>query len=143
MEMALKAEAKENNTEIVKFLREVQSVFGEFKLLQIQVQKANLLNLFYELEYKHDDEEGLDEEEYKMLLSRLDIETRNKLKSFREMDQNGDGTIDLKEFQLEMDRIFNQMNTKKRTKLQSRKSKKTRNLKGSKKKAEDWKKWIK
>ena len=98
LEQTLKSESKSNNAEIVGFLRDVQTLFRDFKVLQVQVEKTNLLNLFYEIEFRDDDIEGLNENEYEMFLARLDDETASKfkMKSFKEMDVNGDGTIDLK-----------------------------------------------
>eukprot|EP01084_Bolivina_argentea_P115330 205112_1 len=113
LENALKAEARSNNTEIVNFLKEVQTLFTEFKKLQTQVEKANLLNLFYELEFRGDDEEGLSKSEFKIFMSRLDKQTAaNFNKTFEEMDLNGDGTIDLNEFQRELEDMYDKINTK-------------------------------
>ena len=142
LEKDLKAEARNNTPDIGRFLREVQGIFAEFKLLQIQVQQANLLNLFYELEFRDDDEEGLNQVEYNELVSRLDAATAEKMKRFESIDINGDGTIDLGEFQHEIDRIFKKINTKKQNKLRSRQSvdRLRKNKSGA---ATEWKNWLK
>merc|ERR1712048_153350 len=88
---------------------EVQALFAEFKMMQVQVEKTNLLNLFYEIEFRDDDEEGLNRKEYDMFMARLDEQTAAKFKSFNEMDINGDNNIDMNEFQSELDRIYNRV----------------------------------
>merc|ERR1712129_504673 len=77
------------------------------KTMQVEVDKTNLLNLFYEIEFRDDGADGLNENEYKIFTGRLDDATAAKFKSFREMDINGDGNIDMDEFQTELDRIYN------------------------------------
>ena len=57
------------------------------------------------------------------------------MKTFAEMDQNKDGTIDLKEFQDEMDKLFKTMNLHSKQSIVKQK-KKTGG------KAKDWKKWM-
>merc|ERR550539_489580 len=139
LEQTLKSESRSNNAEIVGFLKDVQTLFRDFKVLQIQVEKTNLLNLFYEIEFRDDDIEGLNENEFDMFLGRLDDETASKfkLKSFEEMDVNADGTIDLNEFQAELDRIYNRMDASTMLKTKGKKRKK-----GKKNKAKEWSNWL-
>ena len=91
-------------------MEDVRILFMHFKELQIQVEKANLLKLYYELEFMDDDNDGLNKSEYEHFLSRLDLETaaKFKTKTFEQMDKNNDGTIDLNEFQQHIDRIYKQ-----------------------------------
>merc|ERR1711933_590678 len=83
----LREKTRGNSEEIDKLLKEVQKEFEEFQSLQIQLQRANLLNLFYELEGRGNDKEGLDENEYNLLLSRLDLDTAEKMGKFKDWDK--------------------------------------------------------
>jgi len=138
LENELKAEARSNNKEIVQFLQDVQLLFREFKALQITVEKANLLQLFYEIELRDDGSDGLNKNEYEIFMARLDPETAQKFKSFREMDRNGDGNIDIDEFQTELNRIYDRLDL-----VVSKKGRKNAKKKQKKSKNKDWDKWLK
>jgi len=109
LESALRTESKANNFEITYLLKEVQDVFRDFARLQREVETADLLNLFYELEFRGDGDKGLNEAELQMLLSRCDESTAAKFSTFEETDKNKDGNIDTKEFQKEVERIVKDM----------------------------------
>lgn len=142
LENELKQESKSNNQEIIEFLKEVQKLFREFKILQTTVERANLLSLFYELEFRDDDIEGLSRSEFEKFKSRLDNETAKKFRHFDLLDTNGDETIDMNEFERECDRIFNTLSTKSMFGFKSKakgKRKKGTNIP----KINEWSGWLK
>merc|ERR1711933_380948 len=100
---------------------------------------TNLLNLFYELEFNDDDIPGLSQYEYQTFLARLDedIASKFKFKTYEQMDVNGDGTIDLEEFQAELDRIYNRMDESTKLK-ENRVSNKKKKNQGK----DDWSQWL-
>eukprot|EP01084_Bolivina_argentea_P156274 272337_1 len=134
LESALKSQSKTDNAEMTAFVKKVSTLFSEFKTLQREVEKANLLSLFYELEFSDDNVECLNETEYEMFIGRLDVDTASKFKmrSFKELDKNNDKTIDINEFQSELDRIYKRMNVSNMSKRKRDKNK------GKSKKWNDW-----
>ena len=96
--------------------------------------------MFYELEFRDDNIEGLNQNEFKQFKARLDEETAKKFRTFKELDVDGNGTIDIDEFQKELNRIFNTLNTK----LGGYKRKKKKGDTGSsnEKKIDQWTAWL-
>eukprot|EP00483_Globobulimina_turgida_P006493 UN06503 len=72
---------KANNKQTTDFFNDIEEILRLTNLLQRQIRKNKLVSMFYELEYLDDDQAGLNKDEYKKLLSRLDKDTAD---AFRE-----------------------------------------------------------
>ena len=109
--------SKSNNSKIIALQNHTQILLRQLKQLKMEIERTKVLNLFCSLQFGDDDDEGLNEYEYKVFINRLDdeIKSKFKLKTFKDMDHNGDGTIDLAEFQAELDKIYNRMPGKQAT----------------------------
>jgi len=144
LEDELKGISTENNEEIQKWMTEVKQVFGEFQSLQILLQKANLLNLFYEMECRDDTHDGLNKEEYEAFLFRLDQQTRVKMKkTFGEMDADGDGILNLGEFQDALEKLIKMPDEPMNDTTEKAGKKGKKSKKKDKKEKKKWKKWKK
>jgi len=92
-----------------KMINNLLNMSNNMRELSNANMKAQLLNQYYEFEFR-DDNAGMSRNEYKRFLNCLDNETRLKFenaKSFRNLDVDGDGNIDVKEFQNACDIILN------------------------------------
>ena len=109
----LGAELEKNSaTKSSAFTREVNKMsddlWREYEYIKLQNEKADLLKLFYE-QQGLDGEDGLSPTEYEYLVFNLDENIREIFPSFEEFDENGDGVIDIFEFDDVLDRVYKQL----------------------------------
>ena len=108
---------KGNDAETTQFIDDVHEILALIKILQRQISKNELMQLFYQVA-NDDNEEGLSKEEYLKYLDRLNKETadafREEFKSWKKMDKNRNGKIDANEFEDGLNKIFDNLDRKDR-----------------------------
>ena len=81
-------------------------LFAEYEYIKFQNEKAHLLSLFYDMQNADDDEDGLSPAEFKYLLYDLDEHILERFSEFDQFDLNGDGVIDINEFETVLDNVY-------------------------------------
>ena len=108
---------KGNDAETTQFIDDVHEILALIKILQRQISKNELMQLFYQVA-NDDNEEGLSKEEYLKYLDRLNKETadafREEFRSWKKMDKNRNGKIDANEFEDGLNKIFDNLDRKDR-----------------------------
>eukprot|EP00485_Elphidium_margaritaceum_P011563 CAMPEP_0202686748 /NCGR_PEP_ID=MMETSP1385-20130828/2517_1 /ASSEMBLY_ACC=CAM_ASM_000861 /TAXON_ID=933848 /ORGANISM="Elphidium margaritaceum" /LENGTH=365 /DNA_ID=CAMNT_0049341395 /DNA_START=21 /DNA_END=1118 /DNA_ORIENTATION=+ len=83
----------------------VDDLYGQFEKIKLANDKANLLKIFYDKQ-GDDGEDGLNPTEYEYLMFDLDEDIRERFPTFEEFDINGDGVIDIFEFEQKLDELY-------------------------------------
>merc|ERR1711933_208847 len=89
-----------DNQDILALLDNTNKIFNDMRTVVLENERAHLLSTFYECAFR-DDDNRMDEEEYKRFLGRLSKQQRKKFRdlgTFKEL-AGDDDHIDLQEFQ--------------------------------------------
>merc|ERR1712228_55902 len=86
-------------------LKTQTSLLREYEHIKRQNEKADILKLFYDKQGL-DGEDGLSREEFDYLVFSLDDDMKNEFPNFEDFDENGDGVIDIFEFDNMLDEIY-------------------------------------
>merc|ERR1719356_1485903 len=88
-------------------INEVNGMYDGMKSAVTQNQRSSILQIFYEVQWK-DDDEGLSKREYNRFKARLDNETRQRFEKYGSFETlaGSDGVIDMAEFSDLMEQIL-------------------------------------
>jgi len=98
-----------DNEDIQDKLHEITAICDDLVEAIVMNERAHLLTIYYELATKNRGEH-ITENEYKRLLARLGPDTRQLVKDhggFKAMDKDGDGHVNVHEFQALVDLVLN------------------------------------
>ena len=96
-----------DNQDIFNLVTSLNTMADDMKNAAIASRKAALLEAYYDYDNR-DGQPGLSVMEFKRVLNKLDKETQRKFENLQ-VDLDGDGIIDLKEYQKAVDIILGDM----------------------------------
>eukprot|EP00484_Ammonia_sp_Unknown_P022259 CAMPEP_0197040804 /NCGR_PEP_ID=MMETSP1384-20130603/17456_1 /TAXON_ID=29189 /ORGANISM="Ammonia sp." /LENGTH=315 /DNA_ID=CAMNT_0042471629 /DNA_START=50 /DNA_END=997 /DNA_ORIENTATION=- len=97
-----------DNKDLNKMLGEINDQYNDLVTVISQNERASLLSIYYEVSML-DREGGLNEREYTKFLGRLNNKTKQlfmEYGDFATVDKDGDGNVDLKEFEAVLDEVI-------------------------------------
>eukprot|EP01083_Nonionella_stella_P056388 148492_1 len=95
------------NNEFALMMDEMHdSLWEEYEKIKMEAEKADILKLFYDKQDLDDDQAGLSKREFEWLMFDLDEEVQKLFPSFEEMDEDGNGNIDVLEFEKYLDVVY-------------------------------------
>lgn len=99
-----------DNQTLNDMINEINGMYDGMKSAVIQNQRSSILQIFYEVQWK-DNDQGLSKREYNRFKGRLDKETRHRFEQHGSFEQlaGADGVIDLAEFSDLMEQILVEM----------------------------------
>merc|ERR1712087_482654 len=89
-----------DNQDMLALLDNTNKIFNDMRTVVLENERAHLLSTFYECAFR-DDDNRMDEEEYKRFLGRLSKQQRKKFRALGDFKTlaGDDDHIDLQEFQ--------------------------------------------
>merc|ERR1712154_24577 len=99
-----------DNEDILALLDNTNKIFNDMRKVVLENERAHLLSTFYECAFR-DDDNRMDENEYKRFLGRLSKRQREKFKdlgSFKDL-AGDDNHIDLQEFQTMLEEVLTEV----------------------------------
>eukprot|EP00490_Sorites_sp_Unknown_P005845 CAMPEP_0114659338 /NCGR_PEP_ID=MMETSP0191-20121206/17643_1 /TAXON_ID=126664 /ORGANISM="Sorites sp." /LENGTH=270 /DNA_ID=CAMNT_0001884251 /DNA_START=114 /DNA_END=926 /DNA_ORIENTATION=+ len=96
-----------DSQDINDMINGINGMYDDMRSMMLETEKAKLFEAYYDVQFL-DNDDGLSEREYKRLLNKLPIKSRNKFNqmgTFQEL-AGDDNTIDLQEFQQIVERFL-------------------------------------
>ena len=99
-----------DNQDILALLDNTNKIFNDMRKVVLENERAHLLSTFYECAFR-DDDNRMDEDEYKRFLGRLSVRQRDKFKALGDFKTlaGDDDHIDLQEFQDMLEEVLTEV----------------------------------